>query len=104
MNLKEFFKPTWIKTALFLILGIAIYYFIPPYCNSPFPPPDFSCEGADYFQYRGLPFAISYSGGFIGLSETIIAFGLLLDLVIWYVLSSLIIWVYNIIFKRRKRK
>jgi hypothetical protein len=92
MNWKEFLKPSWRKivlTVVLLILGL-IYVGWVESCI-PYP-----CFGGPYSD-RGFPLIWLRSSSF---SASINWINFFLDIVFWYLLSCLIIWIYDK-FKRR---
>jgi len=92
MNIKQFFKPTWKKVILTIIL-FAVICFI-PYS---------SFIGADAsFSGKGFPFPIYGSASTIaGPQPTeIIFWGVFSDLIIIFIISCLIIFLYNKLSKK----
>jgi hypothetical protein len=88
MNIKHFLKPDWRKIVIFVVLFIAIFLI-------------------GYYKYLtldswtfGIPFEFSSGYGpcpypnVIECNKNNFIF-LVLDIIIWYILSCLIIWVYD---------
>lgn len=93
MNWKEFLKPTIAKIGLALIL-LGLTYF---YQSTPFGPADV------YLTYHGLPlpyfiYSVSLPGpyGEPNVALTINYLALFLDFIVWYIVSSLIVWIYRL--------
>ena len=86
----QFLKPDWRKIAIFAILAVILFnidwWWIPECC--------------EFFYYQGLPIPVYYEGGFARYPKTFILIGFVIDVVIWYVLSCLIAWIYD---KLRKK-
>jgi len=102
MVLKEFFKPTWIKILITIILLLITLFY--KWSNH--------CIG-DVCRLRGLPipFADEIGGKFyfyiLGYStyygfSSFFLISLILDIIFWYLISCLIIWIYNKIKNRNK--
>lgn len=94
MNIKQFFNPTWEKV-IFTIILFAVICFIP---YSSFTGPDASFSG------KGFPFPIYGSASTIaGPQPTeIIFWGIILNLIIIFIISCLIIFLYNKLRKNKK--
>lgn len=92
MNWKEFLKPDWRKILLFVILSIllsAIPNFvieIPVFCGLSF--------GIPLPFYCSLILPFDFNGGFVITN-------LFVDIIFWYLLSCLIVWIYG---KLKKEK
>ena len=106
MNWKEFLKPTLIKVILFLILFIPTSLFLTRSTSKStwsvgFPFGIYSCIVGDNSpmcsispSYEFMNFNLSnYAGWMLE--------GLLLNIIIWYLVSCLIIWIFN---KSKKKK
>lgn len=94
-NLKKFLKPDWKKILIFVFL-LVIAVIIIPIMNARFglytisigfPLPFYSCT-----------FLVELGSlcSFAGYTYTII------DILIWYVLSCLIVWIYDMLRKKKK--
>jgi hypothetical protein len=81
MTLKQFLKPNWRKVVVFVIIAI-IFSLI-----------DYGVSGELIIPIMGLPlpFYINY--------ELIYPF-LIIDLIVWYLLSSFIVWIYDKVKKK----
>ena len=86
MTLKQFLKPDWRKIVIFVVLFIFSSFFLP-------------VPSAISQNYMGLPF--SYLKGYYGEYSEFDVVSLLLDLIFYYLLSCLIVWIYD---KFRKGK
>lgn len=90
MNLKKFLKPDWRKIVIFLILFMSSSFII--YFDTK-------------FYFIGFPLAFYYKHPSYGRSPSWIeGFSLnylLLDLILWYLLSCLIVWIYDKVKKKR---
>jgi len=93
MNLKQFVKPNWRNIVLFFILfGIGIFvstFFNKCTINGPF-----GC----YDTILGLPLDFYVKRGWPPNEMGKITFSimnLIVDVIFWYLLSCLIIWIYN---------
>jgi hypothetical protein len=98
MNLKQFLKPDWRKIVIMLIfLGLSFLYYHEVGATNVI----MVNHGAplNYFEIA----YIRNSGGVEGLPPTfeIIYFGLIIDLIIWYILSCFIVWIYDKIKKKK---
>ncbi len=99
MGLKEFLMPDWRKIRVFVILSILSFFYVyncyPQYSSG-------ICEA------HGLPLAYwSYStrSKMPPVMDTNFSyFGLIGDLIIWYLLSCLIIWAYGKLKRKSKGK
>ncbi len=99
INLKQFLKPDWRKIVVFVVLSIISSIY----------PMTFSV-GELYFPYRGLPLPVyACIEGFSDVNlqtppmrpcEIFYQF-LIINLIISYLLSCLIVWIYD---KLRKKK
>jgi hypothetical protein len=99
MNWKRFLKPDWRKIILTVILiSLSFLYIYEPVIMDA------------YEAYRGLPmFYWKYFTGTglivpgMNLPEPVTEFlylNLIIDLIFWYFLSCLIIWIYNKVKKK----
>ena len=99
MTLKQSLKPDWRKIVIFVVLSVIFLYL---FNNA-------VTIGELYYPVKGFPLPYYYnrSGGMLSsgvLVDYIPNFNLLnfiLDLIFWYLLSCLVIWIYD---KFRKRK
>jgi hypothetical protein len=89
MNLKKFLKPDWRKIAIFIILLI-ISLFSKWCCGG--------CGTKSAVICRGVPFP--YISIFWWGESKIHFLSVILNIIIFYFLSSLIIWIYD---KLRKK-
>ena len=95
MKLKEILKPDWRKIIAFVILGIISYFIIQSGGETResigFPLP---------YLVRGCPGAppINYIENFC--TEEIFYPFIVIDIISWYLLSYLIIWVYDKVKKK----
>jgi hypothetical protein len=113
MSWKNFFKPTWIKIIFFVIF----FTLSSLLCNSQLTPYasmikkanevgrcGLCCDTFCMGKIIGLPlpfYSESYGGiGGFGERKPIFIF-LIIDLVFWYILSCLVIWIFN---KVRRKK
>jgi preprotein translocase subunit SecE len=94
MNWKEFLKPDWRKIVLTIILftivtGLKWYLFD-------------TCLGC-YNTYFGVPLAFYEKIVWPRENEmtNFLIFNLIVDIIFWYLLSCLIVWIYD---KFRKKK
>jgi len=99
MSWKEFLKPDWRKIVITLaLIGLSFLYIYEPLI-------------ADAYEaYRGLP--LFYWKYFVGAGPLIegmevpepvtefLYFNLIIDLIFWYLLSCLIIWIYDKVKKK----
>ena len=96
MNWKEFLKPDWKKIVIFVILFILFSFLM----NNPF-----------YIEDKGFPLVyldFAVYGPSLLASGTLIDYrgpifsimNLVVDFIFWYLLSCLIIWVYNKVKKK----
>jgi len=92
MGWKEFLKPDWKKLLLFLILGIALFFI--EWSEQLWWP-----QCADCYSYQGIPLPIYSSGGFTGETTFHLIF-LLINILIWYFISVIVVFGVN---KLRKR-
>jgi hypothetical protein len=105
MTFKQFLKPDWRKIVIFVILSIAL--FLVPW-NIAFSVTEFRFIYSESGM-QGIPLP-----AYICI-EALTAFGtppppcgvfypfLIIDLIIWYLLSGLIVWVYDKVRKKRIR-
>lgn len=87
-TIKEFIKLDWRKILIFVVLSV-ILFTIPwptPCCDTPY--------------YQGFPLPVYVQGGFIGFPKTLILTSFVMDIIIWYFLSSLIVWIYDRVKKK----
>jgi Sec-independent protein secretion pathway component TatC len=90
MNLKQFLKPDWRKIAVFVILSIILFI-------TPWPEP--GC--CDFPYYQGFLLPVYFQGGFAGFPKTFIPTNFVIDVIIWYLLSCLIVWIYDKVKKKK---
>jgi len=98
MNWKEFLKPDWRKIVVFVILFI-LSSFISAYFNT-----IYSAIGFCSSIKAGFPLAFNTEISGIecgGDSSNFDIFSFILDIIFWYLLSCLIVWIYD---KFRKKK
>jgi len=96
MKLKQFLKPDWRKIVVFAIIFIITYILV------------YDCGdilSSALCEARGFPMTC-WSRHTVSkmpprMEDVISYFGLITDLIIWYLLSCLIVWIYD---KFRKRK
>jgi len=95
MNLKQFLKTGWRKIVIFIILLIIFLPF--RYVVSPFPL---------IWAGRGLPLPI-YIDILVGegmiwtpINQPLLGVFLIIDLIFWYFISCLIIWIFDKIKKK----
>jgi len=86
MNWKQFLKPDWRKVVIFIIFLII---FLPFKSGISI--------GELYWPAIGLPLPIYAENYFI-------YFGLIFDLIFWYIVSLFIVWVYDKFKKVKKKK
>jgi hypothetical protein len=100
MNWKEFLKPSWIKIVLLLIFLVLSFFKTDYPFSSDSPsfshgfPLYYLTEGYDWWSYpewQTSPRKI----------RDILYFNLFIDLIFWYLLSCLIIWVYDKVKKKK---
>lgn len=100
MTLKQFLKPDWIKIVIFVILFI-ISILTPNRCiiSNLF----FSYEAKCTIYVFGAPFSFFYIQPVVELAPEIHFdfIGLFGNIIFWYLLSCLIVWIYG---KFRGRK
>jgi len=89
MKWKEFLKPDWRKIVLTVITMIIFFPGYPPYYKGGGFPLNYLSSGSCYAGSNIVSCAIK---------ETPI--NLILDIIIWYFLSCLIIWIYNKVKKK----
>lgn len=88
MNWKEFLKPDRRKIVIFVILSLLFSFSFLP----------FSLFVVGVSTYIGFPLTIYY---FSIRTGPIFSFeNLILDIIVWYLLSCLIIWIYDKVKKR----
>ena len=96
MNFKQFLKPDWRKIVVFIILLIFIVIIIPIFINSGF--------GVLYVN-AGFPLVFyekTIINPSLGTEKTnFLMLNLVIDIIVLYVLSCLIVWLYD---KFRKKK
>jgi len=92
MNFKQFLRPDWRKIVIFIVLlliSLVIVYDMP--------------VGELLTSFRGLPLPVLffYNSDWhpIPIWYVLLLFGLI-DLIFWYLLSCLIIWIYGKIKKK----
>lgn len=92
MNWKEFLKPDWRKIIAFIILGIFLLLISNQlgYCELGIPLSFTSCT---YYEY---PVG--------GIRDQFYVFPFILNLIFWYLLSYLIVWIYDKVKKEKKKK
>jgi hypothetical protein len=91
MDWKKLLMPDWKKIILFLIVGIILFninWFVPEDC-------------VDCTYSQGLPLPVYYWGGFAGFPKTFILVTFIIDVIIWYLISCFIFWIYKK-FKKKK--
>ena len=99
MNLKEFLKPNWKKVLLTIIFAIFSFWFLYNYTGIGGPryePNLLFTIVALIAAFLNLPLLIP---NYNPLYETAI-FYFILDLIYWYLLSCLIIWIYDKVKKK----
>ncbi|OIO45418.1 MAG: hypothetical protein AUJ24_00690 [Parcubacteria group bacterium CG1_02_36_42] len=84
MNLKQFLKPDWRKIAIFIILSILFLSFRHSISF-----------GELIFSVRGLPLPIETSDFSWRYGHPRLILCLIIDLLFWYFISCLILYVYN---------
>jgi hypothetical protein len=101
--IKQFLMPNWRKILIAIILmGLSLFFVHSP----TFPGPDELGRMAivDFYSIgRGLPlpYLIINIGGGMAQGFSIFYLGLVIDLIFWYLISCLIIFIYN---KLRSKK
>ena len=106
MGIKEFLKPTILKiilTIIFIVVSLLFVYFPAPLWieeSNNIATIDF------YTNIRGfpIPYLIINIGGGVVQGFSIFYFGLLIDLIFWYLLSCLIIFIYNKVGKNKNKR
>jgi len=88
MTLKQFLKPDWRKIITFVILFVVSLYYT--YYEA--------CPELCY-PTRGLPLPIQGAGYTKAISNLLIIF-LMIDLIFWYFISCLIVWIYDKVKKK----
>jgi hypothetical protein len=84
MNIKQFLKPDWRKILITVVIMIVFFPGHPPYYKGGGFPLCYLCSGNCY---GGSNIASC------GITEKPI--NLILDIIIWYLISCLIIWIYD---------
>ena len=92
MTLKQFLKPDWRKIVIFVVVSIvfSLYKNIITVYN--------------YERGFPLPFQFCVYDMFPSLAPPwcgVVGHYLIVDIIIWYILSCLIVWIYD---KRKKKK
>jgi len=96
MNFKKFLKPDWRKIVVFLILSIISSFYTTPYFK--------------VFGSYGLPltyFTYVPESSFCDLEPcpkqgfNVFYQNLLIDIIFWYILSCLIVWIYDKVKKKK---
>jgi len=95
MSSKQFLKPEWKKIAVFIVLLIiflVIYKYKLPLMRGELPYP---------FPAKGLPLPIYIKGSEeMEGSEKLLKVFLIIDFIFWYLISCLIIWIYDKLTKK----
>lgn len=85
IGILDFFKPDLRRVAIFVILAAILFniewWWIPKCC--------------DFIYYQGLPLSVYYWGGFAGFPKTCMPVNLVVDMLIWYLISCIIVWIYD---------
>lgn len=99
MNWKQFLKPDWKKIVVFILFFSLISYISPFLHDYIFPcvyvGPD-SCMG----EFYGLPLIFGVRLLAVFRLDNIIF--LITDLIFWYLLSCLIVWIYDKFIKKKE--
>jgi hypothetical protein len=112
MKWKEFLKPTLAKVILLLILIIIttlFFYTVTSKSSTangfPFQAyscfytdTNFICQIPNQIRISAMVFPIRF-GNFV--NENYLFEGLLLDMILWYLVSCLIVWIYNVVNKKK---
>jgi len=96
MTIKQFLKPDWRKFVIFLLFFILTYIWVYD-CgdiNS-----SISCEAHGFPMTYWSHYTISKIP--LQAENTISYFELIADLIIWYLLSCLVIWIYDKVKKKK---
>lgn len=89
MDWKEFFRPTWKKIVIFIILTI-VFSVVNTERN---------CKvfGGVCPKSYGFPFAVYSLSGAVGepINYQLNYISIILNIIIWYLVSCLILWIYG---------
>jgi len=93
MNFKQFLKPDWRKVVIFFVVSFLLTFFLG--VESPVTPLDISITKIGFpvllLTIKETLLGKTYKWNFVNL---------IINIVVWYLLSCLIIWVYDKIKKR----
>jgi len=93
MNFKQFLKPDWRKVVIFFVVSFLLTLFLG--VKSPVTPLDISITKI------GFPaLFLTIKEGLLGKTYKWNFVNLIINIAIWYLLSCLIIWIYDKVRKR----
>jgi hypothetical protein len=90
MDWKQFLKPDWKKILLTVILFLISTRYV-------------SFLGLDAPYYIGFPINVYYMAGWPMSTKGFFYLGIVIDLIFYYLISCLIVWIYDKVRKKRIR-